>query len=51
MKKPRLWDRGVALADWVKNLIEKQMTRSVRQRYDLWRVKPSPWDRGMVTDV
>ncbi len=28
-----------SLADQVKNLIEKEMTRSVRQRYGFWRVK------------
>ncbi len=36
MKKPSLWDLGVATG---KNLIEKKMTQSVRQWYDLWRVK------------
>ncbi len=30
------------LADRIKNLIEKKMTWSVRQRYGLWRVKMFP---------
>ncbi len=37
-KKPSLWDRGVATGGPGQKPDRKKMTRSVRQRYGLWRV-------------
>ncbi len=39
MKKPGLWDRGVATGGPGQKPDRKKMIRSVRQRYGLWRVK------------
>ncbi len=38
MKKPGLWDLGVATGELGQKPDRKKMTQSVRQWYDLWRV-------------
>ncbi len=44
MKKPGLWDRGVAIGEPGQEPDRKKMTRSVRQRYGLGWLKSSVYN-------